>query len=488
MKLLNGILSTASAMLVSLGLAVISPSAYAGPVTLGQISSQIPICEAGATNVPGILQNASQLSDLLNGYEAASGNGPIPQDIPSVSSFVAAALAWGNIPNAPSSAQLAQMLTTCLSGSGGSNDPSISDLPVCSPASSPYTSSPVPLANVAHIFPLGWVDSSVGALFPSDSVTFVLGNDPTTNTQKITPITTWDHIRIIGVQSFSYMTSTGVTSQSYSVKYVACQGVGIRIDGLASLGAKVQSGLAGGSTPNCNGNSCYQSVSVDLYSGDLIGSAGGPNTNQGVGMATFDSTITLPFADPSRINSDTEGFDDHHAGCPLLYYSKTASSQLLALLGNGTMHQNPVNTTRCGQVNQDVIGAAKGKWFNPLSTATQDMTDLALVQDQVTGNLVLSMGTTFSSTLRTDSYSVGSAFNPINPYANVDFSKVTAATNTIYCYDHLFSDNGHLPYGNPGAVLIQMTSPTTMSVQHQKTTYACPANPQFIGTPAQFVR
>jgi len=181
--------------------------------------------------------------------------------------------------------------------------------------------------------------------------------------------------------------------------------------------------------------SCRGEVSISVYAGQSIGTAGGAgeagvrvNRQLDFGLYNYGQQPTT-FANQAR--ADTWGLS--YIVCPLDYFQDDVRAQLLPYMGlpcDGDTGRTaePV----CGRVDQDVPGAAQGIWVNADDPDNRSEDGhIALVHDNYDPSVpVFSVGTSVPG--------VASGRYRFTPAAeglvNRDFDQVTPDGNT-YCYD-----------------------------------------------------
>ncbi len=189
-------------------------------------------------------------------------------------------------------------------------------------------------------------------------------------------------------------------------------------------------------------------------------------------MGLYDARMAaLPYANPARFSTSADGFDSLHVACPVDYFSSGVKTSLEAKLGSFTTVRTVAPV--CGEVEQDVAGAAQGNWFYPGAPTYPEDPHLALIHDNFDPTLgVFSVGTQVAGI-------AGSAmhFTPQHAgHVNREFSEVTADA-TIYCYDTLTNAPANT------IVLVDMPTSTTLRIEAQ-TAANCGGGPWAFGANA----
>jgi len=130
---------------------------------------------------------------------------------------------------------------------------------------------------------------------------------------------------------------------------------------------------------------------VKIKKGEQIGTAGGGKGQLVFDFGSFDKRITpKQFANPKKWRGR-----EHlvYISCSLDYYPEPLKGQLKERLG-GFGQKGEIRGTDCGEVIQDVLGAAMGAWAPPGTEAfSHEPPYLALVHDYIEPQyLVFSMG------------------------------------------------------------------------------------------------
>ncbi len=306
-----------------------------------------------------------------------------------------------------------------------------------------FDTSPVDISKFNNIVPLGNLNPS-GHVFPTDHIYFY--QNFFSSTSLVAPgqatIT-----RISASQNLTAQTT------DYGIYLKPCSHFEAYFMHVTSITQKLLDAFVAPyswdnsySTGGSNYRNYGRNVSIEIESGEVIGTFLGTNNHPSFDLGAYDSRINLNFVNPSaRMNS-------LHTVCPIDYFSNTVKSTLYNyfMSGNGTKRTiEPI----CGTIDQDVVGTAQGIWL--LTGTTQVSNEdphLALVHDNLNPNYaVFSVGTSVT----------GSGLNPgvyqfmpstTDPW-NKDFNLVVP--EEVYCYQIT---------NPPMSILIQLPSPTILKI------------------------
>ncbi|HEY5544668.1 MAG TPA: hypothetical protein VIK50_01325 [Gemmatimonadaceae bacterium] len=217
----------------------------------------------------------------------------------------------------------------------------------------------------------------------------------------------------------------------YSVTFFPCADVMIQLGHVARLGTQFSAkvGALDGecAAPYPTGGFTYQqcrkSVNVSMAAGEAIGVTGGT-----LDVFARDRRVNVSWANPARLSDAVGDFGDRHVACAIDYFVAPIGDQLRSKLGTqGAVRRTP---PVCGDVAQDVVNTAAGRWFQPGSPTYPEDPHLALAHDNVVPSLgVFSVGTSIPS-LPANVYT----FPPVPiGRTNLDFRYV-ATVGEIICY------------------------------------------------------
>jgi hypothetical protein len=208
---------------------------------------------------------------------------------------------------------------------------------------------------------------------------------------------------------------------------------------------------------------CAKDVNIPLATGQVIGTAGLATGLAALDLGAMDGRVPpLDYANPARIPRDNRyGLDRLHVVCPLDAYEPAVRDALLARVSDyqgAARKRQPM----CGEVMQDIKGAAKGSWYlkgTPTTMSHPEDPHLALADDNDfnTDRQVFSVGTSMGkSGLSPGPY----FFQPVTTgVINREFKGLTPAGGT-HCYDAFSA----MPV--PAIVLlVEMPTATTLRME-----------------------
>lgn len=339
------------------------------------------------------------------------------------------------------------------SGSGNSDSSANGDssgLSSCGSNYSFFSTPPLNESDYTSITPLGNLNPS-SHVFPTDHIYFYLTNyllhynlySPGNAT--VTQISASEHV------------TDGFTD--YAFTFQPCNEFKAQFGHVSALSDKLNQALTApyqwDSTYSTGGKTYRnygKNVSLTISAGEQIGVVGGNTGQMALDMNTYDSRITLNFANSSRWSQRS---DTIHTVCPINYYSGDLKNSLSSKLGNGRTNRSidPI----CGTIEQDVSGTAQGNWFVAgTTTFSSEDPHLALVHDNIDPTKpIFSVGTSMSSSgLSSGTYEFTSQSSGL---VNRDFNNITSDGN-IYCYT---------PSYLSGKLILQMTNSTTLKIERQ---------------------
>ena len=172
---------------------------------------------------------------------------------------------------------------------------------------------------------------------------------------------------------------------------------------------------------------CSKSVSIDVPSGSVLGTAGGDMVANGLDVGMRDQRITLGFVSPEKHPSDIA-----HAACATNYMEAVVRSAVEAMLGSYSGDYHRTTEPVCGGIMYDLAGTASGDWYFPGAPTDHDDPHLALVPNNVNpAFLTFSVGTSVAS-LPTGTYSFAPSADPAS-LVNRPF--VDVVPGAVYCYE-----------------------------------------------------
>ncbi len=332
----------------------------------------------------------------------------------------------------------------------------IPGVPSCGDKKELFSVSHIPISELQNIVPLGNLNPS-GHTFPTNHLYFHLkgfiGDESSSNAPVVAPGDIW----ITRIGSSEY-TMKGRQIKDYKLDFAVCTEVKGYFIHIISLSEKLLQSFA--QPDKCEeyetGGIHYKNCEKDFYSSPIALAA-----NEPIGTASGSSdfgladlrTQELVYANPKRWYEDPL-----HRVCPLDYFSEGIRTQLKSLLGSSDKKRTiePV----CGEVAQDKPVTAQGVWFvkGTSETHPEDL-HLALVHDNIDpAKAVFSVGTSING-LPSGTYS----FNPASSgFINRDFKDILD-DGKVYCYE----TQGGKSYTQYIAVILQLTSPTTLRIEKQ---------------------
>jgi hypothetical protein len=272
-------------------------------------------------------------------------------------------------------------------------------------------------------------------------------------------------ITITQINSSDFFASTQrgfVPHTDYQIDFSPCKEFHGRFSHVSSLSDLVKSKYSGPSgncmTYTTGGTTiryCSTRVSIRLASGEVIGTAGGPNGSNNLDFGAYDDRIPAhPFANPARWGPSVL-----RVVCPVDYFSASLRTMLGAKLGDGFGNFRTAAPV-CGEVAQDKAGTAQGVWFVKGTTQTYpEDPHLALGHhnlDPLVG--IFSVGTSMQQHgLPSEPYSFQPAHSGL---VNRDFSEVTAL-GTIHCYE----TKGRFQNSLNPVIIVSLVSPTSLRME-----------------------
>lgn len=168
----------------------------------------------------------------------------------------------------------------------------------------------------------------------------------------------------------------------------------------------------------------------------------------------------LDYANPQRFRRDSSGVDRLHIVCPIDAFAPNVGTMLMGRIGDFSGSPR-AREPKCGEVMQDIKGAAQGIWFvkgTPVGASGTEDAHLALVNDNDfnTAKQVFSVGTSMrKSGLDPAPY----LFTP-KPLGDINrrFADVKP-DGTVHCYERL-NDSSPSP-----VVLLTMPTDTTLRLE-----------------------
>ena len=281
----------------------------------------------------------------------------------------------------------------------------VSDLPTCGDKNELFTLAPLELSDFTLITPLGLL-SPTAHVFPSPHLYFNVRRTNPANYDSLpveVPVAAPADLKITTVK---FIEAKGRPDYNDGmIGFGVCKEFKAYFDHLKTFSDKIKKAYDETPTRRCDEYSlsypqpvgtidyklCEKRVNIDVKKGEKVGTAGGGKGQQVFDFGSFDKRI-IPkqFANPKRWLGR-----EHlvYISCSLDYYPEPLKGQLKERLG-GFGQKGEIKGTDCGEVIQDVFGAAQGAWAPPGTGAfSHEPPYLALVHDYIEPQyLVVSMG------------------------------------------------------------------------------------------------
>lgn len=341
-------------------------------------------------------------------------------------------------------------------------------LPDCGNKKVFFTVSPIKDGLYRNIVPLGKFGPESSHVFPTKHTYFMA---PAKNIEEQTDvdIVSPGDLYITTVQSWTNKT-LGYTD--YFVYASPCKDVEVTFYHLNDLPPKLLSVLD--KTDYCRqeqtGNTQYEfcgriTEGIQVKAGELLGK-GNPAKKKSIkqffdfGMSDH-RTPELKFANPSRWVGD---FDKKHMVCPFDYFTPELRQKFLSQMADS---DDPILKRTieplCGEYMQDVVGTAQGVWFKVGADSREEDAQVTLAHHNVLAQKgIFSIGTMTTPTIEVGVY-------PFDPkpsgLINRDFKDITADGKT-YCFEPSALTG---TYRYPFRIILQITSPTKLKIEGQKT-------------------
>lgn len=341
-------------------------------------------------------------------------------------------------------------------------------LPECGSKKVFFTVSPIKDGLYRNIVPLGKFGPEGGHVFPTKHTYFIA---PAKNIEEQTDvdIVSPGDLFITTVQSWTNKT-LGYTD--YFVYASPCKDVEVTFYHLNDLSPKLLSALT--KTDYCRdeqtGNTQYRfcgknTEGIRVKAGEFLGK-GNPAKKKGIkqfmdfGMSDH-RTPELKFANPSRWVGN---FDKKHMVCPYDYFTPDLRQKFLSQMAD---YDDPglkrTIEPLCGQYMQDVAGTAQGVWFKPGTSNLEEDAQITLAHHNVLAQKgFFSVGTLSTKTIEAGGYPFDTQKSGL---VNRDFKDITADGKT-YCFEPTALTGN---YNYPFRIILQMSSPTKLKIEGQKT-------------------
>jgi hypothetical protein len=342
--------------------------------------------------------------------------------------------------------------------------PTTTLLPHCTAASPLLNMSPVDLAQVTGVVPLGNLNPP-GHTFPSPHLYFYLKrtnpSDPLDSSFPSVSTTLYapGNIRIHQVRRSEYSTGPLPADHwsDYSIDYTVCRELTGYFHHVTTLSPEFETlvGPIGSgecetySTGGVTVTQCRKDVSLGVTSGFPLGTAGGTLRANALDVGMRDQRVTLGFISPAKYP------DRVHTVCAADYMEPVLKAAVESKLGNfsGTVPRTvpPV----CGEVMYDIAGTASGDWFAVGASTDQEDPHLALVPDNVNPNTLTFSGGTSVPSLGTGAFLFTPSVIP-GSFVNQPFNLVTPGA--VYCYGPIVSG------GSQRVIFLETTDSTHLRI------------------------
>jgi hypothetical protein len=333
-------------------------------------------------------------------------------------------------------------------------------------ADSQLTTSPIELAQLPAVFPLGNINAPVGHIFPSDHAGFSLQRIENPNTPgAFKTVATDIHapgiVQIFNVRKTSYSQPGQSSMSDYSLNFKLCRGLEFYFGHVHTISTSLNqliSTTKGDCQERAQGDKSYQEceypIDYKTTAGEIIGNAGGSDTTvAGIDFGAVDrNKPALDFIRKKGVPESTL-----YAHCPLDYFAGSLKDQLKAKIDRQT-------EPKCGEVMQDKPGTLQGDWYlknkGSYGNWSSQLAMLHNVVDPTEG--VVSVGGTIGPAGNFN-------FTPAHQgLVNREPSEVTSG-GQVYCYYSITTPNSPMasPGQTRGQVLLQLVDGKTLKAEHQ---------------------
>lgn len=237
-----------------------------------------------------------------------------------------------------------------------------------------FTMLPVPASAIMAATPLGNVNPPSHTI-PSDHVGIYLNGTGVTLSSPAP-------LRITEVRTTQYLSSPFRAGLSdYAITTAACGGHTVSFGHIQTAVAKIQDQVGTNcetySTADETVKACRNSTNISLAAGETIGTVGGA-TAPAFDFGVYQTGHTNGFVNPGRYSDLTKT-----AVCPYDPFTSDLRSQVDALIGFALPFRAASGESpRCGTMNIDVAGTARGAWVqqsNPVNQSGDETPFLALM-------------------------------------------------------------------------------------------------------------
>ncbi|MDE1870931.1 MAG: hypothetical protein KGI06_01695 [Candidatus Micrarchaeota archaeon] len=346
------------------------------------------------------------------------------------------------------------------------------------------TALPANLSSISSLSPIGNLNPP-GHVIPSDHGSINLVSASTLQATVYAP----GNVHILQIV-YQNSTQAGKHFSDYGVYFSPCKQLVFYYGHLDELSGALQQQISNASKnascqsfqePGLASKTCTYHFDYMAKAGEVLGAAGGPNSNiKGFDFGGYDlRTSTQAFIDQARqVNNFGRPLN---AICPVNYYTGALYTELYSIMNNTAKGSNGYPS--CGTDMEDIAGTIQGNWYLNGSAATgpanssQQMAIVHYYENPAIG--VVSIGGVVAQASL-------NYFTPTSSgYINREPSQVTADGH-IYCY---YQNNDNTPYGaSPltGYFLVQLVNTNTLKIEYQNG--ACPQTPSSFSNPTIYVR
>lgn len=373
----------------------------------------------------------------------------------------------------------------------------VSNLPPCGDKKEIFTTLPLSFESFTTIDPLGLL-SPTAHVFPAPHLYFRIKKEGSGFDGPILKFPVYAPTdATVTEMALVHAINKPEMLDDAAIHFSPCSQFKAYFDHVVDLSPKLQQAFDKAPVENCNEYTltyrsgpvnwkhCRKRVNVQVSEGELIGYAGGGQTQAALDFGAYDARIAPNnYANPKRSFMPGLAYNV----CALDYFSEELERELRDRLGGASptsfYSYTIVKSPTCGKVIQDIEGTAKGYWFasnNDAARSDYEPSHLALVQGHIDqSQQAFSNGdSTKKSNLDMGLY----FFNPTDSgLINRDFSEVKPDGN-IYCFETKNTyQNGQLKI-----IIIQLTDSQTLKIEGLDSNSCGPA-PWQMTNPTEFKR
>jgi hypothetical protein len=365
---------------------------------------------------------------------------------------------------------------------GGDNSPTEvainAGLASCSPTVKPFTVAPQSPALIGGWVPLGNLNPP-GHTFPTDhQYIYLKASNGGVPVELVAP----GDMYVVGGKVTHYQTSAPY--DDYAISFSPCQQILGEFGHVRTLTPALLQAI-GPFNQNCNTYSpdgtltvtqCYsRTVAVKMTAGETIG------TSAGLDLSLFDNRVPSgTFANASRWEKNSTGFDRFHVVPFSDYYQEPARTTVASLLGafDGRVRRTvaPIG----GTIYTDIPGTAQGVWLKPGQPTFPETPHFTIAPNNVEPQLIdVSVGMSQAG-LATGVYRMTPQTNGV---VNVDPAQITVAKGT-QCWDLEY----YFGNGRPASLMLQLVDANTLKVEATSLSCTTLASRTFTSAAVTYVR